>query len=107
MEDKRTVGLCGIACDAGAAHLGARMGPEAMRVAGISSLLQGHHYHVKDYGDVEFLEISEMFDCYKPDSLYKPTNNFEYCKKVQFSAFDWSKLKCFLCYSSQKRSRGS
>lgn len=52
MEDKRTVGLCGIACDAGAAHLGARMGPEAMRVAGISSLLQGHHYHVKDYGDV-------------------------------------------------------
>ena len=46
------VSLIGVPTDIGAGTLGARMGPEAMRVAGISAALRAFGLDVKDCGNI-------------------------------------------------------
>ncbi len=48
----RTVDLIGAPTDVGAAHRGASMGPEAMRVAGIEQCLELVGVHVRDLGNL-------------------------------------------------------
>ena len=49
----RAVTLFGAPTDVGAAHRGASMGPEALRVAGLPAALRSHGIDVHDAGDVE------------------------------------------------------
>ncbi|MGB2699700.1 MAG: arginase family protein, partial [Candidatus Phosphoribacter baldrii] len=48
----KTVDLIGAPTDVGAAHRGASMGPEAMRVAGIQQNLTQFGVHVNDVGNL-------------------------------------------------------
>ena len=48
----QTVSLIGVPTDIGAGTLGARMGPEALRVAGISQAIAGRGRDVKDCGNL-------------------------------------------------------
>ena len=50
--DKRTIALIGAPTDIGAAHRGASMAPEALRVAGIETALRRLGYPVKDLGNL-------------------------------------------------------
>lgn len=50
--DKRTIALIGAPTDIGAAHRGASMGPEALRVAGIEPALRRLGYPVEDTGNL-------------------------------------------------------
>ena len=49
---QKTVSLIGAPTDIGAGSRGASMGPEAMRVAGIQRVLEGHGLHVIDLGNL-------------------------------------------------------
>ncbi len=46
------VSLIGAPTDIGAGSLGARMGPEAMRVAGLQAALERHGLQVEDRGNL-------------------------------------------------------
>ena len=48
----RTISLIGAPTDIGAGSLGARMGPEAMRVAGLQAALERHGLQVDDLGNL-------------------------------------------------------
>jgi arginase len=48
----RTISLIGAPTDIGAGSLGARMGPEAMRVAGLQAALERHGLQVQDLGNL-------------------------------------------------------
>ncbi len=48
----RPISLVGAPTDVGAGHRGASMGPEALRVAGIADVLQGHGIDVADRGNL-------------------------------------------------------
>ncbi|MCD7098025.1 arginase [Stenotrophomonas sp. MMGLT7] len=47
------VSLIGVPTDVGAGHRGARMGPEALRIAGLGEALQSHGVQVRDVGNLE------------------------------------------------------
>jgi arginase len=49
---KHTISLIGVPTDIGAGSRGASMGPEALRVAGIESVLRGHGLEVLDRGNL-------------------------------------------------------
>jgi arginase len=49
---KPTISLIGVPTDIGAGSRGASMGPEALRVAGIESVLRGHGLEVTDRGNL-------------------------------------------------------
>ena len=48
----KTIQLIGVPTDIGAGARGASMGPEALRVAGIESMLRAHHLQVEDSGNL-------------------------------------------------------
>lgn len=50
--DARPIGLIGAPCDVAAGTRGATMGPEALRVAGLSRALAGLGYDVRDHGNL-------------------------------------------------------
>ncbi len=47
------VSLIGVPTDVGAGHRGARMGPEALRIAGLCEALQSHGVQVRDVGNLD------------------------------------------------------
>ena len=47
------VSLIGVPTDVGAGHRGARMGPEALRIAGLAEALQARGVEVRDIGNLE------------------------------------------------------
>jgi arginase len=52
MSTRPTIALIGAPTDIGAGARGARMGPDALRVAGLQAALEGHDLHVLDRGNV-------------------------------------------------------
>ena len=48
----KTIQLIGVPTDISAGARGASMGPEALRVAGIESMLRAHHLQVEDSGNL-------------------------------------------------------
>ena len=50
--DIQGVSLIGVPTDVGAGTRGARMGPEALRVAGIQAVLESHGLQVADRGNL-------------------------------------------------------
>ncbi|WP_211261835.1 arginase family protein, partial [Xanthomonas euvesicatoria] len=47
------VSLIGVPTDIGAGHRGARMGPEALRIAGLQEALVGRGVEVRDLGNLD------------------------------------------------------
>lgn len=45
--------LIGVPTDIGAGHRGARMGPEALRIAGLQEALVGRGVEVRDLGNLD------------------------------------------------------
>ena len=49
---RTTISLIGVPTDVGASARGASMGPEALRVAGLTQALQAHGLEVQDCGNL-------------------------------------------------------
>lgn len=52
-DDRRTISLIGAPTDVGASTIGGRLGPAAMRVAGLAEALEGYGNEVVDLGDLD------------------------------------------------------
>ncbi|MGH1350861.1 MAG: arginase family protein, partial [Methyloligellaceae bacterium] len=51
-RDKRHIAILGVPVEEGAGRQGCRMGPDALRIAGLVEVLQELDHDVEDYGDV-------------------------------------------------------
>lgn len=66
------IGLIGVPTDIGAGDRGASMGPEALRVAGITEALRGRGLNVTDYGNVSG----------PPNPMTGPVNGYRHLDEV-------------------------
>src|SRR3972149_8101397 len=87
------VHLSGVPLDLGAGRRGVDMGPSALRIAGVSKVLEGLGYQVVDDGDITVTcpEVQGMTDAklkYLPEIV---RTGSLLCEKVQQSMARWGR----------------
>lgn len=85
------ISLIGVPTDVGAGHRGSSMGPEALRVAGITQMLEGMG-----------LEVHDMGNLHGPANPFTaPKNGYRHLKEV----VQWNQLTHDAIYAELKRGR--
>ncbi len=87
------IGLIGVPSDAGAGERGARMGPEALRIAGLADQLAELGYAVTDYGDLPGPRMTNDFVPQIPTAVSTDGNrNFDavsaWCRLTSDKTFE-------------------
>ncbi|AIL31974.1 arginase [Basilea psittacipulmonis] len=91
-EVNKHISLIGVPTDVGAGHRGASMGPEALRVAGITQTLEALGLHVKDCGNLSG----------PPNPWQRPDDaGYRHLDEV----IAWNKLLCEASYQELKAGR--
>lgn len=90
-EVNKNISLIGVPTDVGAGHRGASMGPEALRVAGITQTLEAMGLQVKDCGNLSG----------PPNPWQLPDNGYRHLAEV----IRWNELLCEASYQELKQGR--